>query len=129
MRSRKDRLTHLLKVQRTVEGLHEMRVAAANAKAAAAEADVEALMRLAASGKLVDLFPDIYTRRIAAAHGRKAAASEAARLEADALARETLRTSMVARSAGIARMQEERQASEKEMLERATRPIGEDSEP
>lgn len=128
MRTRRQRLQHLLELQKTVEGLQEMRLAGAIAENAAAEAEVVAMLRVAEEGKLADLFPDIYTRRIALAHERRAEAVVRAKEEGKKLTHETRRTSLVARSALQARREEERQVEERDLLERLSRRVGQDGD-
>jgi hypothetical protein len=118
MASRKERLNNLLKVQRQLTAVHEMRHAGFVAQARAAEADAAEMMaRADGASSLSDLFPDIYARGIARAldRGRENAAKALA--QAGRVATETARTNMVAQSYREFQRQEDRDVQDKERLE------------
>lgn len=125
MKSRRQRLEHLLELQRQIKGLHEMRHAAFLAQAAAAEKEAEELLAAAqADDSFADLFPEIYARRIAAAYERRSRNAEQAKEEAQNVSRETARTNIVERAHGEAKRRDERQKLEKEILEAVERLLG-----
>lgn len=121
-RTRRDRLEHLLRLQRQVTALHEMRHAGFVATAAEAQQEAEALVAATQESEtLHDLFPDVYARRIAAAYERRAQNRGWATAEAAKVSAETARTNIVERSFAEARRDDERERLERDVLDAVER--------
>lgn len=122
MTSRKDRLRKLVTVQEQLKSLHETRRAGFLVAAGAAHEEAADLARSAdAEGSLAALFPDLYQRRIAAALAREQTNLMDARLEATRVAEATLRTNMVDKAHRALARQDERDAADRERLDRPIR--------
>ncbi|WP_170314728.1 hypothetical protein [Aquibium carbonis] len=125
MANRSDRLKRILRVQEQLKAMHEMR--RANELRAAHKAEAEAAE--IASGKDTDatlsrLFPELYERAIVRAHDKRDRHLQAARREADNIARETARTDRVGQDYRAAVRVEERAAEERSALETVERLLG-----
>lgn len=118
MANRAQRLKKLLAVQEQLKSLHETRHAGhlANAATAAREA-AEIAERGDQEGSLSSLFPDVYSRGIANALRRERESRALAADELQQIARATARTNLVERNYRDARRQDEREKSDRELLE------------
>jgi hypothetical protein len=118
MATRVQRLKKLLDVQEQLKSLHETRHAGhlANAAAAAGEA-AEIAERGDREGSLSSLFPDVYSRGIANALRREQESRALAANELQQIARATARTNLVERNYRDARRRDEREKSDRELLE------------
>ena len=118
MTSRVSRLKKLLAVQQQLKALHEVRHAGFVAEALSAGREASEIVdRFNASPTMSSLFPDVYHRRIGAALAREQANRAMADTEAARLATAAARTDRVERSYREARMQEDRQTSDRERLD------------
>lgn len=118
MTPRTRRLQKLVRVQDQLRALHEMRHAMHLAGAAAARREAEELAAgFDAPGSLSEIFPEVYHRRIADAFARSDAELEKAREEAARLASATARANIVQRNYREARQADERQTSERMLLD------------
>ena len=99
MTSRSDRLKQLVKLQKQVTEIHEMRRANFLAKAAAAEREVAEIMeRRSSDNSLSHLFPDVYARFVEKAVERRRENEALASAEGLKVAAETARTNIIERS-------------------------------
>ena len=118
MRTRRERLKKLGKVQEQLKALHQTRHAGFVAKAAAAGQEASDLMaHFDAAHSVSGLFPDVYHRRIDQALAREQENREMARSEAERVATATARTNMVERSYRDERRQDDRAKGDRERLE------------
>lgn len=124
-KSRSERLETLLRLQRQVKAMHEMRHAGFVAAAAAAEQEAAALIDAAqADESLHDLFPEIYARRIAAAYERRGRNRDLAGREALRVSTETARANRVEQSLTESQRQDDRARLEKDVLDAVERLLG-----
>ncbi len=124
MTPRSDRLKRLVRLQKQIQALHETKHANHLSQAANARQEASELLEsLNAASPLPGLFPDLYNRRIGAAMGREAQEMEEAHTEAARVATATARTNIVERAWRDAFRLEERDATEKEMLESVERTV------
>lgn len=118
MATRVQRLKKLLAVQEQLKSLHETRRAGHLADAAAAAREAVAIAESGdRDGSLSLLFPDLYSRSIAAALLREQNSLTLAAGEMQQLAKATARTNMVERDYRDARRQDEREKGDRERLE------------
>lgn len=130
MTTRSERLKRLVRLQRQIKALHETRHATHLSQAAEARQEASELLEaLNAASPLPGLFPDLYNRRIGAAMGREADETRQAGIEAGHVATATARTNIVERAWREAFQLEERDATEKEMLETIERTVVERAPP
>lgn len=112
------RLQKLLAVQQQLKALHETRHAMHLTAATAAEREAADIAACAdRSDSLAGLFPDVYSRGIAGALARAAAARALAADELKLVATATARVNLVERNFHDARRQEERERGDRERLE------------
>jgi hypothetical protein len=124
MTLRPERLKRLVKLQRQIKALHELRHATHLASAAAAGREAEELLEsLNTASPLPGLFADLYNRRIGAAMGRQARESARAETEAGHVAQATARTNVAERSYREAARLAERTQEEKDALESVERTL------
>ncbi|HTV71436.1 MAG TPA: hypothetical protein VMF90_23140 [Rhizobiaceae bacterium] len=118
MVSRTDRLKKLVEVQEQLKALHEAKRAGYVARAMAAGEEAADLARRADQHtEITAAFPDLYNRRIEQALARQTVNDGLAKKEAGKVATATLRTNIVERAYREAARLEERQDSDKELLE------------
>lgn len=112
------RLGHLIKVQRQLKAMHEMRHAThlADARAAAGRA-AEVLEGRSGEASMSDLFPDVYARFVERCRAEQAAAEAKAAEAAADVARETVRGEKLAQHHRDAVRAEERVAEDRAALE------------
>ncbi|MGE0500380.1 MAG: hypothetical protein AB7I79_01860 [Rhizobiaceae bacterium] len=125
MKQRLSRLAGLHDAQRRLQAVHEARHATLLAAAARAEAEVADLRaRADADTSLARVFPELYSRHIAAALDRAAESRALAVQQAASVAEATLRSDRLADLARIARRDDERHADERTAQEIVEQRIG-----
>jgi hypothetical protein len=116
----------LIDLQKQIKAIHETRHAGYLRETVAAQEEAEDLMALADEGSpMAGLFADLYARRIGSALSRKDRNAELARAEAAKIVSQTVRGNIIARYYQEVLQQEERLASEKELLETVSRQLPE----
>ncbi|SMH52137.1 hypothetical protein [Mesorhizobium australicum] len=117
MTNRSDRLKQIVKLQKKVTEIHEMRRANFLAQAAAAEREAKEILEARNEGSMSNLFPDVYSRFVEKAVARARDNEALAQAEGLKVAAETARTNIVERTWREALRDEERKAEERAALD------------
>lgn len=117
MTNRSDRLKQIVKLQKKVTEIHEMRRANFLAQAAAAEREAKEILEARNEGSMSNLFPDVYSRFVEKAVARARENEALAQAEGLKVAAETARTNIVERTWREALRDEERKAEERAALD------------
>lgn len=117
MTNRSDRLKQIVKLQKKVTEIHEMRRANFLAQAAAADREAKEILEARNEGSMSNLFPDVYSRFVEKAVARARENEALAQAEGLKVAAETARTNIVERTWREALREEERKAEERAALD------------
>lgn len=117
MTNRSDRLKQIVKLQKKVTEIHEMRRANYLAQAAAADREAKEILEARNEGSMSNLFPDVYSRFVEKAVARARENEALAQAEGLKVAAETARTNIVERTWREALREEERKAEERAALD------------
>ncbi|MCR5855877.1 hypothetical protein [Mesorhizobium sp. J428] len=117
MTNRSDRLKQIVKLQKKVTEIHEMRRANYLAQAAAADREAKEILEARNEGSMSNLFPDVYSRFVEKAVARARENETLAQAEGLKVAAETARTNIVERTWREALREEERKAEERAALD------------
>lgn len=117
MTNRSDRLKQIVKLQKKVTEIHEIRRANYLAQAAAADREAKEILEARNEGSMSNLFPDVYSRFVEKAVARARENEALAQAEGLKVAAETARTNIVERTWREALREEERKAEERAALD------------
>jgi RecB family exonuclease len=117
MTNRSDRLKQIVKLQKKVTEIHEMRRANFLAQAAAADREAKEILEARNEGSMSNLFPEVYSRFVEKAVARARENEALAQAEGLKVAAETARTNIVERTWREALRDEERKAEERAALD------------
>ncbi len=117
MTNRSDRLKQIVKLQKKVTEIHEMRRANYLAQAAAADREAKEILEARNEGSMSNLFPDVYSRFVEKAVARARENEALAQAEGLKVAAETARTNIVERTWREALREEERKAEDRAALD------------
>lgn len=118
MAGRGDRLKHLVKLQKQVTEIHEMRRATFLAKAEEAKRDAAAIIERTNDGtSMSHMFPEVYARYVERAAERQRENEELAAAESLKVAAETARANLLEKAWREASRAEERQFEERAGLD------------